>query len=160
MVSVSQTKTMGDNTYSSLLMRYNKLWHPLRIEQAEEVLHPEFARHGSSGSCKGILVFKQYVKHFMSAFPDIHFLFRDWLWEGDKVAARYQLVGTHKGVFLGIAPTGKQKRIEGASIYRFADGKIIEVWDFLDRIALISEALPLNFQSEYLAHDPAAPLID
>lgn|SRR5579864_3730815 len=144
---------MGENINSLLLMRYNKLWHPQRIHQAEEVLHPEFARHGSSGSFRGIPSFKQYVKHFLAAFPDAQFLFRDWLWEGDKVAISYQFVGTHKGTFLGIPPTGKQKRIEGASIYRFADGKIMELWDFLDLIALVSETLPFSFRSDFLGHE-------
>ncbi|HKV94703.1 MAG TPA: ester cyclase [Candidatus Angelobacter sp.] len=132
---------MSESINASLLMQYNKLWHVDRVEQAGDVLHQDFTRHGSSGSFKGVASFKAYVRHFLAAFPDAQFLSKDWLWEGDKVAVRYQLVGTHTNDFMGIPPSGKKKRIDGASIYRFADGRIAELWDFLDMLALVGEGL-------------------
>ena len=48
--------------------------------------------------------------------------------EGDIIAERVTVRGTHKGDFMGIPPTGKQMTIAAIYIVRFANGKGIEVW--------------------------------
>lgn len=45
---------------------------------------------------------KQYMSEFCDAFPDNHVTIDDTVVEGDKVAVRYTLTGTHKGEFMGI----------------------------------------------------------
>ncbi len=35
---------------------------------------------------------------------------------------------THQGTFLGLPPIGKQIEIEAISIFRIANGKIVERW--------------------------------
>ena len=71
------------------------------------------------------------VRGFLSmdddAFPDGVEEIQDLVAEGDLVAARWILRGTHRAPFLGIPATGKQIEIQGFSIYRFQDGQI--VWD-------------------------------
>jgi steroid delta-isomerase-like uncharacterized protein len=64
----------------------------------------------------------------LSAFPDVRFTIEDMVAEGDKVAARWEMSGTHQGAFAGIPATGKQVAIAGITIYRLADGKIAEAW--------------------------------
>ncbi|MBS1810400.1 MAG: ester cyclase [Acidobacteria bacterium] len=49
-------------------------------------------------------------------------------------AHHWTVTGTHVGEFLGNAPTGKQFTLDGISIYRVRDGKLVEertVWDAL-----------------------------
>src|SRR5881392_4004488 len=41
--------------------------------------------------------FKQVATLLRSAFPDLHFAFEDAIAEGDKVAARVIMSGTHQG---------------------------------------------------------------
>ena len=62
---------------------------------------------------------------FRGAFPDLEFVAEDMFAEGDKVAARITVRGTHKGPFLDIAPTGKQVSVSAIDIFRFANGKIV-----------------------------------
>jgi predicted ester cyclase len=45
-----------------------------------------------------------------NAFPDLHHEIVDIVAEGDKVAVRLNVTGTHKGEFQGILPTGKNYR--------------------------------------------------
>jgi predicted ester cyclase len=59
--------------------------------------------------------------------------------EGDKVAIRWAARGTHQGELLGIQPTGKQATWTGISIYRFADGKIVEAWWSKDVLGLLQQ---------------------
>jgi predicted ester cyclase len=52
----------------------------------------------------------------------------DIIAEGDRVAARVTMRGTHLGEFDGIAPTGKRVEVRAIDIYRITDGKIVEHW--------------------------------
>jgi steroid delta-isomerase-like uncharacterized protein len=48
--------------------------------------------------------------------------------EGDRVATRWTVTGTHKGELAGMPPSGRPLSISGLSIYRIADGRIAEGW--------------------------------
>ena len=56
----------------------------------------------------------------------------DMIAEGDIVVIRWSHAGTHKGEFLGIAPTGKNFIFKGIDIYRISDGKMAEHWNVVD----------------------------
>ena len=75
----------------------------------------------------------------LAAFPDGQTTTDDLIAEGDKVVERFTLVGTHKGEFLGIPATGKQVRVTGMSIFRIANGKIVEHWGENDGMGLLMQ---------------------
>ena len=52
---------------------------------------------------------------------------------------RYKSTGTHQGVFNGVDSTGNKVIIYETSIYRLANGKIIEQWGFPDEVSLRSQ---------------------
>jgi len=62
------------------------------------------------------------------AFPDLRVEVHDQIAEGDKVATRKTIRGTHQGPLLGIAPTGKQVAIEVIDVIRLRDGQYVEHW--------------------------------
>lgn len=131
-----------------LMMRYNQLWSLAQLEHAGEVLAGHFTRHGSSGRFQGIPAFQRYVRHFLLAFPDARFTPREWISEPDKVIVRYQFSGTHQDEFVGIPPTGKLVSADGMSIYRIGNGRIEELWDFLDMLSFVSGALPFVLKAD------------
>ncbi len=51
---------------------------------------------------------------------------------------------THKGEFLGFAPTGKEVTITGTTIQRISDGKIVEGWDNWDQLGLLVQIGAVN----------------
>ena len=65
--------------------------------------------------------------------------------EGDKVAYRYTVRGTHQNAFMGIAATGKQIRFTGIHIYRVWNGQLQEEWENWDTLGVMRQlgALPL-----------------
>ncbi len=73
----------------------------------------------------------------ISAFPDSKTTTDDLIAEGDKVVERFTLVGTHKGEFMGIPATDKPVKVTGMSIFRIANGKIVEHWDENDAMSLL-----------------------
>jgi trk system potassium uptake protein len=59
-------------------------------------------------------------------FPDLHLTIEDVFGEGDKAAVRWVATGTHTGDLQGIAPTGKSMRATGISLFRVANGLVVE----------------------------------
>lgn len=59
--------------------------------------------------------------------------------EGDYVFAWGVVEGTHKGDFLGVAPTGRKVIFNAPDLYRIADGKIVEEWAGDDVLAILTQ---------------------
>ena len=66
------------------------------------------------------------------AFPDLHVAIEDLIEEGDKVVGRNTVTGTHQGEYMGLPPTGKTVTYSEIFIFRFADGRVVEVWGVVD----------------------------
>jgi predicted ester cyclase len=100
----------------------------------------EYVEHGGSGeAARGIKNYKQSMSEFYSAVPDVHVAINDMVVEGDKVAARFTLSGTHKGEFMGAPPTGKKVTIEEIGIIRIVGGKFVESWMRYDTLGLMQQ---------------------
>ena len=83
--------------------------------------------------------FKQFIYLLWKGFPDTKIKFEDIIVEGDKVACRYYLTGTHRGEFLGIKPTDKQFRVNGMTVFSFGDGKVTHRWNLVDMMSLMEQ---------------------
>lgn len=104
----------------------------------EELLHPDFRSHhypAPPGSDKAGFI--AGIKGFLAAFPDIQITIHDQFEKGDRVFTYFSWTGTHKGTFNGIAPTGKQVKVEGMDIWRVEGGKIRENWVVMDVMGLM-----------------------
>jgi steroid delta-isomerase-like uncharacterized protein len=66
------------------------------------------------------------VRSAVAAFPDLKITIQEQIAEGDKVMSRLSTTGTHKGDFQGIPATGKSFHMEGWTLDRIVDGKIVE----------------------------------
>ncbi|MFI9242443.1 ester cyclase [Streptomyces sp. NPDC053086] len=71
---------------------------------------------------------------------DFAFTVEDVFAQGDRACARWTWRATHRGDFLGIAPTGRQVTMTGMTLFRFgADGKIAELWWQHDQLGLMQQ---------------------
>ena len=59
--------------------------------------------------------------------------------EGDRVAVRYSMSGTHLGEFQGVAPTLKRVSGTGINSYRFEESRIVEEWWQGDILVLLQQ---------------------
>jgi len=110
------------------------------ISVVDEIIAPDYVFHGPVGmEYKGPEGFKQMVTMYRNAFPDLHMTVEDMVAEGDKVAQRITIRGTHKGELMGIAPTGKQVTITGIIIVRFVGGKEVEAWSTMDLLGMMQQ---------------------
>jgi steroid delta-isomerase-like uncharacterized protein len=109
---------------------------------AEEVLAPDFVNHGlppvpgATGDRGGVLAAMRYLR---TAFPDARAEPVSIVAEGDRVGVHDLLVGTHQGEFRGVAPTGRQIRVDFIHVFRVADGRIAERWGVVDTTTLMRQ---------------------
>jgi predicted ester cyclase len=90
-------------------------------EAVEELFTPRMARR-----------VKRLFAEFRSAFPDWHEEIVELVAEGEMVAGRFKCAGTHRGEFLGEAPTGKRMEVEEVFFFRAEDGKFVDFWALED----------------------------
>jgi steroid delta-isomerase-like uncharacterized protein len=82
---------------------------------------------------------KHFFTAFTSAFPDLRHDIVDMVAEGDKVAVRFNVTGTHKGELQGIPPTDKKVSFSAIDFITMIDGKIAEDWLSVDMMGLMQQ---------------------
>jgi predicted ester cyclase len=100
------------------------------MESAAEVYHPRFVDHVNSLEYHGIEGARRSVALYRELFPDLRFDVDEQVSEGDRVASRWTLTGTHRG---------RSVRLWGIVISRFEDGRIVEDWAASDGLSLVRQ---------------------
>jgi predicted ester cyclase len=77
---------------------------------------------------------KRLFAEFRSAFPDWQEETVELVAEGDTVAGRFKCSGTHRGEFLGEAPTGKRMEVEEVFFLRAEGGMFVDFWALEDSL--------------------------
>jgi predicted ester cyclase len=96
--------------------------------------------HGLSRRLKpGIGGLRDYYTQLRQAFPDMRLASEDIMADGDKVANRYTFYGTHRGEYMGAAPTMKVITAPGIVINLFKGGKCIETWQSTDTLKFLTQ---------------------
>jgi steroid delta-isomerase-like uncharacterized protein len=95
--------------------------------------------HGYPPGVEGRDGARAFYGQFLEAFPDAKLELFETVREGDLGAVRYVLSGTHSAEFFGVPATGRQVSVDGQSIFRFRDGKIVERWQSLDALGLLTQ---------------------
>ena len=119
---------------------YDEVFNKKNLAIIDDFLDLHIIEHSlPPGLPSGIEGSKQFIGMYLAAFPDLHLTAEDMMAEGDKVASRFTMRGTHKGEFMGIPPTSKQVTITGIQILRVASGKIAENWINLDALGMLQQ---------------------
>jgi steroid delta-isomerase-like uncharacterized protein len=121
---------------------FQEVWNEGREEAVDELFTPGGVAVGLGDTdvpVRGPEEFKVFLRNMRGAIPDVRITVEDLLSEGDKVAVRLVLEGTHKGPGLGVAPTGQPVRVAGIVLVRFQDGRIVEGWNSWDQLGLLRQ---------------------
>jgi len=134
---------MSAKEIKALERRFVKEWNKGKaatMAVIDELCATNIVYHGAGGEeIRGLKDFKKSMSEFYSAFPDNRFTIDDMVVEGDKVAVRWTMTGTHKGKLGGIPPTNKKMTIWGIYIDRVAGGKFVETWERFDTLGLMQQ---------------------
>ena len=111
------------------------------LDAASAVFQPDYQDHNAPppGFPSGIEGDKLFFTMLLNAFPDLEVRIKELIAEGDRVVERLMLGGTHEGVFMGAAPTGKRVTWGFINIYRIEGGKVAEVWSEGDHLGLMQQ---------------------
>lgn len=137
---------------SSLRQLVEEAWNKGNLSIVDEITAPDVVLHFLPPDMPtGAESLRRMIVLIRTAFPDLHITIEDQVAEGDRVAVRLIMTGTHLGPFYNNSkvptpPTGKRFRMEGMDIWRFDDnGKWVECWSTYDRLAQLQQlgALPV-----------------
>jgi predicted ester cyclase len=127
--------------HKAILTRAASLFGPAQLDEylklyaVDSQLH--FLPPGLPQGRPGARLFYQGV---FAAFDDVRLTIRDMVGEGDRVAVRFGLEGTHRAEFLGVCPSGRRVTAEGITIFRFEAGECVERWSESNLIAVLQQS--------------------
>ena len=108
---------------------------------AQELISPAAIFHvpGTPEPMRGPAGYLAIIGMMRGGFPDIQWTLEETVAEGDKVAARFTMRGTHRGTFFGVPPTGKMIKVQAMNIYRLSDGQFVEEHGQPDMLGLLQQ---------------------
>jgi steroid delta-isomerase-like uncharacterized protein len=108
---------------------------------AQELISPDAIFHvaGSPETMRGPAGYLTIIGMMRGGFPDIQWTVEEMVAEGDKVAARFTMRGTHQGTFFGVPPTGKKISVQTMNIYRLSGGQFVEEHGQPDMLGLLQQ---------------------
>lgn len=114
------------------------IWNRGDLAVVDQVMAEDAAYHGPHlpGGTGTREDWRRAIAMYRGAFPDSHVAFEELIPCGDRVVGRWSATGTNTGPLPGMEPTGKRIEIGGITIYRIAQGRIVEAWEQLDLLGM------------------------
>jgi steroid delta-isomerase-like uncharacterized protein len=112
---------------------FEEAWDKGNVAAVDEFMAAEYVEHPRPYTLPpGTEGLKQLIAAYRTAFPDLKMTLDDIFAEGEMVAFRWSVSGTHLGDWLGVPPTGNHVRATGITVFRIAGGKVVESWTSID----------------------------
>ncbi len=140
--STASARAADDPAANKALIRrfFEEVWSTGDLSRRDAFLDASYRGH-MAGAAEPIDRdgWTAWFQGFRGAFPDARFTVEDMVAEGDRVAARLTMRGTHLGPLNGVPPTGRAVVVSGMSLERVADGRIVEGWNENDALGLLQQ---------------------
>ena len=109
------------------------------VDALDDILADGFVDHDPGDYAPTKEGLKNFFRDFRSAFPDLELDVEEMIATDTHVAFRYTASGTHKGEFMGFAPTGKRFEAPAMQLGRWENGKCVERWGVTDQSAILTQ---------------------
>ena len=135
-----------------------ELWNNRNLDLADEIFAADCITHQLRSGAELVAaprspeVIMKHVTEWLAGFSDLRFTIEQMITEADQVVARMVMQGTHTGVWLGVAPTGKQVNIRMITIHRIANGKIAEDWVLVESLGFFQQLGLIPATQEIMAN--------
>lgn len=130
---------MSPEENKAIVRRYlETAWNKKDPTIVDELVSPDFVQHAANVP-PGRDGIKRFFEGLYSGFPDASFTLDNIMAEGNQVATRFTVRGTHQGLFLGIPATGKPMTLTGMALLELRDGKIVANWNELDMLGALRQ---------------------
>jgi steroid delta-isomerase-like uncharacterized protein len=120
---------------------YEEVWARGNLDVADELFTDDYERHDlrAGDPAPGPKGQRQIAAAFRAAFPDLTWDVDFIMADGDFVAGRWTATGTHRGRWAGVEPTGRRMEFSGINVFRFENGKVVELWNHRDDLGLMEQ---------------------
>jgi len=139
---------MTIETNKAVMGRFTEFINTASEKLAAELISPDAVFHvpGAPEPLRGPAGYLAVIGMMRNGFPDIQWTLDEMISEGDRVAARFTMRGTHRGTFFGVPPTGKKIAVTAMNFYRLSGGQFVEERGQPDLLALMQQigAIPSN----------------
>ena len=111
------------------------------VDLADELYSAEYVTHALGPQFAPTLEgLKMFIRALRQGLPDLRCPMEEVVAEGERVAGRFSLRGTHTGTLLGIPATGHQVNAGVMVIARFDErGKWVEDWACWDQLGMLQQ---------------------
>lgn len=108
---------------------------------ADEVIAPEALFHAPTHPepLRGPSGYLELLAMLRDGFSDIQWTMEETIIEGDRVAARFTMRGTHSGEFFGVPPTGVTISAQALNFYYLAHGRIVREHGRPDLLGILQQ---------------------
>lgn len=116
------------------------------LDVIDEMASPNILVHPTAMPCEASYHGQDGLKGWLGeqwkTFPDLTITEYFSVAQGDIVAVHWSAKGTAEGQFLMLPPTGKPVEYTGSSMYRIEKGKIAEIWETRNTLAIMGQMNP------------------
>ncbi len=126
---------------NSEMVRYiTELCNQGKVAECFSYYHEDYHAHRPTGEQHGRTASEEGIANIVSAMPDQHTEILEIFGEGEKLAVRWALEGTHTGgELMGVPATGRKARLVVNQIMIIRDGLIVEGWEEFDRLDFMEQ---------------------
>jgi len=123
------------------MRRFTEFINTADQKLGEEIIaeDAQFWVPGRPESMRGLAGYMNVLGMMRSGFSDVQWSLEETIAEGDKIAARFTMRGTHDGTFFGVPATGRKIEVRAMSFYRLAGGKFVEEYGQPDLLGLLQQ---------------------
>jgi steroid delta-isomerase-like uncharacterized protein len=110
------------------------------VKLIDELVGDNFVyREPTLGEKRGPQGYKDVMNVYRTAFPDATITIDELIASGDVVVTRWTGRGTHRGSLMGIASTNKPVTVQGLTLTRVSNGKIVEEFECYDALGMLRQ---------------------
>lgn len=132
--------TIQEENKAMVRRSYAEMFNRGDLSNVEAFIAPDCIDHEvHPGTNRGPDAMRGLIPMLRTAFPDLTFTIEELVAEGDLVAGRFTMHGTHQGPLMGIPPTGRIVEQSHMHFFRFRDGKAVEHWGVRNDLVLMRQ---------------------
>ena len=119
-------------------LRFYDLINRHDLDGLRAIAADDYVGHGF-GDAGGPDALRDDLAGMLHAFPDLRVDVEVSLVDGDQVAIRNTMSGTHSSDFAGFPASGNRIEVPSCDVMRVADGKVAEFWPLCDTARLFHQ---------------------
>ncbi len=120
------------------LMRAVEAWNSGDVDSYMELYAGNIKLHAGTYDFPDKEAVESMYKGFHAATSDLRLDIHETFGNGERLAVRYTVTGTHTSELMGIPATGREISVTGITIMHFEEGSVVERWDADDSAEVLS----------------------